>query len=164
MIVYVHWGRCPENQHPQKAKCNAQIPLSFVKNLSNGALKSLRETMSVNTIEDLYNATKDDIKYSIGSRRIIAEILNTKDLIVKRALMKKKVIKFRDLAMDKHIRITPDERQVLIAISLFKEILKDIELAVKHALKVNDKTVPFRQRDRRNRLFRISIRAISRAA
>ncbi len=163
MIVSVIRSKYSKGNPPKKIVCNAQIPLFFLKNLSSGSIKRLALRLGVTTIEELHLIDNEEISNCIHNRRILKEIFDAKAQIGKRALVKKHVIKFEDRAFEKNIRIKPSQRQFLIAISLFKEILKDIDDVIIFVLDVNNDQIPFRQRALLKSLYEISRRALKAA-
>lgn len=147
----------------RRTLCNAHIPLCFLKNLSNGALKQLVERLNITTIEDLHMIKKETIFDHITNRCILKEIHDAKERIARRAKVKKHIIKFEDFAMDKNIRIKPAQRQHLIAISLFKEILTNVDEVISFVLGIHNPGRCFREQALLKSLYIISKRALKAA-
>jgi hypothetical protein len=118
----------------------------------------------VKTIEDLHLCPKELIKDVVVGRGLQKEILAAKEKIDTRAKVKKLVIEFEYFARNKNIRIKSDQRAMLIAVSLFKEIISDLQEVIDLLLETKRNDIPVREQELRKKLAKTSMYAINRKA
>jgi len=150
--------------HVRSIICDAHIPLCYLKNISNGAVKKLAKRLHITTIEELYLIEKEKISDSIKSSRMRQEILSLKHNIEEKVRAKRDLFKFEEIAANKSIKIKPLQRQRLVGVEIFAKILKDIEELIKFLLGVNDMDIPFRERALLGKICDFSTRMILKKA
>lgn len=160
IVLIIPYGK--QQSAPSKAVCDAHIPLTFIK-LSAGAIDVL-ESIGVKTFEDLFVCEKQTIRDVIVGRGLRKEIFEAKEKIESRAKAKKNLIKFEYFAQNKNIRINKDQRAKLIAVSLFKEIITNLEEVVHLLLETKKCDIPFREQSLRKKLANTCLHAIRKNA
>lgn len=135
------------------------IPLSCVKNLTNGAVKKLAR-LGIHTVEDLYVTDKAFLHESVCGRPMRKEVFALQHALKEKVRIKKLSLRFHELTASKNIRLTATQRSRLIAIEVFSHLLKDIESVITIALEI-DRSCRFRERQTLEKIRSLSLRAIA---
>lgn len=140
--------------------CDAHIPLFYVKNISNGAIKKLATKLHVTTVEELCSIKKECISDSIKNSRLRKEIFAVRHSLEEKIRVKRTLLQFEEIAASKNIKLRPQQRQRLTGVEIFAKILKNIKDLLKLLLGIGEDGISYRERVTLNKLHSICLRAI----